>query len=166
MPNFLAARPAAVVLSAALTIAGNQSTIREGHMANREGGCLCGQVRYTLKSEPVIIAVCHCTHCQKQSGGVFSTNLGVPEAAYEQLGQTKVFADKGDSGQPVLRHFCADCGSPILSKVAAMPGLVLVKAGTLDDMAGLTPTIEVYTDHAAAWVAAIPGAQRFAQGTG
>ena len=132
----------------------------------RSGGCLCGQVRYTIKSEPVITAICHCTHCQKQSGGVFSTNLGVPESAYEQRGQTKVFTDKGDSGQPVLRHFCGECGSPILSKIAAMPDMVLIKAGTLDDIAGLTPTIEVYTDHAAAWVTPIPGLQSFARAAG
>jgi hypothetical protein len=133
-------------------------------MTMREGGCLCGQVRYTISSEPLLTAVCHCTHCQKQSGGVFSTNLGVPEAAYEQRGTTKVFTDTGDSGQPVLRHFCPECGSPILSKIAAMPDLVLIKAGTLDSMSGLAPTIEVYTDHSVAWVSPIEGAQRFAQG--
>src|SRR5580693_4808498 len=115
----------------------------------RSGGCLCGHIRYTINSEPIVTAVCHCTHCQKQSGGVFSTNLGVPETAYEQRGQTRVFTDTGDSGQPVFRHFCGECGSPILSRVAAMPGVVLVKAGTLDDIAGAVPTIEVYTDHAA-----------------
>ena len=135
-------------------------------MADREGGCLCGAVRYVLKSEPIMTAVCHCTHCQRQSGGVFSTNVAVPEAAYVQTGETKVFEDKGDSGQAVWRHFCPNCGSPILSKVAAMPGMVLVKAGTLDDMSGLTPAIEVYTDHAAKWVAPIPGAQRFGQAAG
>lgn len=135
-------------------------------MANRTGGCLCGAVRYELKSEPVVTAVCHCTHCQRQSGGVFSTNLGVPEAAYVQTGETKVFTDKGDSGKAVWRHFCPNCGSPILSKVEAMPGMVLIKAGTLDDMSGLTPSIEVYTDHAAAWVAPIAGAARFAQAAG
>jgi len=111
-------------------------------------------------------AVCHCTHCQKQSGAMFSTNLGLAEADYEQRGETKVFNDKGDSGQPVWRHFCANCGSPILSKVAAMPGMVLVKAGTLDDLGGLAPTIEVYADHAASWVAPIAGAQRFGQTPG
>lgn len=135
-------------------------------MANRTGGCLCGAVRYELKAEPVVTAVCHCTHCQRQSGGVFSTNLGVPEAAYVQTGETKVFTDTGDSGKAVWRHFCPNCGSPILSKVEAMPGLVLVKAGTLDDMSGLTPSIEVYTDHAAAWVSPIAGAARFAQASG
>ena len=135
-------------------------------MADREGGCLCGAVRYVLKSDPLMTAVCHCTHCQRQSGGVFSTNVGVPEAAYVQTGETKVFTDKGDSGLAVWRHFCPECGSPIISKVEAMPGLVLVKAGTLDDMSGLTPSVEVYTDHAAEWVSPIAGARRFAQAAG
>ena len=135
-------------------------------MANRVGGCLCGAVRYELKSEPTMTAVCHCTHCQRQSGGVFSTNLVVPENDYVQRGETKVYDDKGDSGQPVYRHFCANCGSPIISKVAVMPGLVMVKAGTLDDISGLKPAVEVYTDHAAGWITPIPGAQRFKQGAG
>lgn len=134
-------------------------------MTDREGGCLCGAVRYVLKADPLMTAVCHCTHCQRQSGGVFSTNLAIPDAAYVQTGETKVFTDKGDSGKAVWRHFCGNCGSPILSKVEVMPGLALVKAGTLDDMSGLKPGIEVYTDHAAAWVAPIAGAQRFAQGS-
>ena len=134
-------------------------------MTDREGGCLCGAVRYVLKAEPLMTAVCHCTHCQRQSGGVFSTNLAIPDAAYVQTGETKVFTDKGDSGKAVWRHFCGACGSPILSKVEAMPGLSLVKAGTLDDLSGLKPGIEVYTDHAAAWVVPIAGAQRFAQGS-
>ena len=134
-------------------------------MTDREGGCLCGAVRYVLKADPLMTAVCHCTHCQRQSGGVFSTNLAIPDAAYVQTGETKVFTDTGDSGKAVWRHFCGACGSPILSKVEAMPGLSLVKAGTLDDMSGLKPGIEVYTDHAAEWVAPIAGAQRFAQGS-
>ena len=132
-------------------------------MTERTGGCLCGAVRYRIKSDPLAVAVCHCTHCQKQSGGMFSTNLVVPEALYEQTGETKCYEDKGDSGQAVLRFFCGACGSPILSRAGIMPGLVLLKAGCLDDFSGLTPAIEVYTDHAAAWVAPVPGAQRFAQ---
>ncbi len=135
-------------------------------MTERHGGCLCGAIRYTLKGEPTITAVCHCTHCQKQSGGVFSTNLAMPEAGYQQTGETKVFQDSGDSGQPVWRHFCGHCGSPIVSRVAAMPGMIMVKAGTLDDLSGLSPGIEVYADHAAPWVAPIHGARRFGQGAG
>ena len=49
---------------------------------------------------------------------MFSANMVVMEADYTQHGQTKVYEDKGDSGQAVYRHFCGNCGSPILSKVA------------------------------------------------
>ena len=73
-------------------------------MQDRKGGCLCGTVRYVLKGEPRAIAICHCTHCQRQSGSVFSFNLVIREADYEQSGETMVYVDKGDSGQPVVQH--------------------------------------------------------------
>ena len=53
-----------------------------------------------------------------------------------------------------------------IAKVAGLPGMVLIKAGTLDDLSGLVPTLEVYADHAAGFVAPIAGAQRFGQAPG
>lgn len=130
-------------------------------MHDRKGGCLCGAVRYTLKAEPRATAICHCTHCQKQTGSLFSFNLVMREADYDQQGETIVYADKGDSGQPVYRHFCGKCGSPIFAKIALAPGKVVVKAGTLDSLEGLQPKTEIYTDHAVNWIAPIAGAARF-----
>jgi hypothetical protein len=132
-------------------------------MQDRKGGCLCGAVRYVLKADPRAVAICHCTHCQRQSGSVFSFNVVIREADYEQSGKTMVYVDSGDSGQPVYRHFCGRCGSPILAKVAEAPGMVVVKAGTLESMEGLQPKTEVYTDHAMTWLAPIAGTARFAQ---
>jgi hypothetical protein len=132
-------------------------------MSNREGGCLCGAVRYTLNCEPRAIALCHCTHCQKQSGSVFSFNLVVRESDYQQAGDTTIFVDKGDSGEPVYRHFCAKCGSPVLVKIAEAPGKIVLKAGTLDSLDGLQPRAEIYTDHAVSWLNAINGTTRFPQ---
>ncbi|MES5483961.1 GFA family protein [Bradyrhizobium sp. INPA03-11B] len=132
-------------------------------MPDRKGGCLCGAVRYELKAELRGIAICHCTHCRRQSGSLFSLNVVVRETEYQQSGETAVFVDRGDSGHPVERHFCGGCGSPILAKTALMPGKVVVKAGTLDSTDGLRPQIEIYTDHAAAWLAPVAGTTRFAQ---
>jgi hypothetical protein len=134
-------------------------------MNARQGGCLCGAVRYVLKGESQASAICHCTHCQKQSGSLFSYNLFYREADYEQHGDTAVFDDSGDSGQPVQRHFCARCGSPVYSKVAVLPGLVLIKAGTLDDANSLpAPDSEIHTRHAPAWLEPFAGSARFADG--
>ena len=132
-------------------------------MEYRKGGCRCGAVRYVLKSEPQAAAICHCTHCQKQSGSLFSFNLFVSEADYEQEGKTLVYEDMGDSGHPSYRHFCGSCGSPVITKVTTMPGQVIVKAGTLDSLKGLPPPqTEIYTDRAAQWLAPAKGARRFA----
>ena len=135
-------------------------------MTHRHGGCLCGAIRYEIKSEPALTAICYCTHCQKQSGAMYSTNLGVPEAEYVQTGETKIFHDKGDSGMSVDRYFCGTCGSPILSRAEALPGMVLIKAGTLDSLAGIAPSMELYTDRSAEWVAPVAGTQRFPLGLG
>jgi hypothetical protein len=43
------------------------------------------------------------------------------------------------------------------------PGMVVVRAGTLESMDGLQPTSEIYTDHAVKWLAPVAGAARFAQ---
>jgi hypothetical protein len=132
-------------------------------MQDRQGGCLCGAVRYVLKGGPRAIALCHCTHCQRLSGSLFSFNLVMREADYAQSGETTIYVDNGDSGQPVVRHFCGSCGSPILAKTALMPGKVVVKAGTLDSLEGLQPSAEIYTDHAVKWLPPIAGAVRFAR---
>ena len=133
-------------------------------MQEGKGGCLCGAVRYVLKGEPRATAICHCTHCQKQSRSLFSFNLVVRETDYEQSGETMVCVDKGDSGHPVYRHFCGRCGSPIFATIAAAPGKVVIKAGTLDNMEGLQPQTEIYIDHAAKLLAPFAGTSRFSQG--
>ncbi|MBP0632901.1 GFA family protein [Cupriavidus sp. AcVe19-1a] len=131
-------------------------------MQERQGGCLCGAVRYIIKGEPQATAVCHCRHCQRQSGSLFSFNLFVNEADYAQRGQTSIYEDRGDSGHPSYRHFCVRCGSPILTRVSMLPGVVLVKAGTLDGIESVQPPqTEIYTDRAVPWLAPVEGASRF-----
>ena len=49
------------------------------------GSCLCGQVPVRLAAEPVMVALCHCSHCQKTAGSAFSTVLLVPEGAVTSM---------------------------------------------------------------------------------
>jgi hypothetical protein len=131
-------------------------------MKKLTGGCLCGSVHYSVEAEPVLTAVCHCKNCQKQSGSAFSVEFAVPIAAVTVQGQTKTFHEKGDSGMPVERRFCPECGSALISWGAFMPDVLFIKAGTLDDTSWLSPTIEVYCDRAQPWVNLSGERQRFA----
>ena len=38
----------------------------------RDGGCLCGAVRYTAEADPTSATVCHCRDCQKFTGSAFA----------------------------------------------------------------------------------------------
>jgi hypothetical protein len=40
-----------------------------------KGNCLCGQVTVTMPREGATSAICHCRHCQKQTGSAYSTVL-------------------------------------------------------------------------------------------
>lgn len=135
-------------------------------MTDLVGGCLCGEVRYSTAAEPVFTAICHCKNCQKQAGTAFSVVMAFPTGSLSIDGSLKAYQDKGDSGQPVHRNFCPQCGSPITSVVSAMPNLVFLKAGTLDDTAQLKPTMEIYCSSAQPWVAANGETQKFAKGPG
>jgi hypothetical protein len=117
-----------------------------------KGGCLCGQLRYAAEAEPLMTLLCHCKNCQKQSGGAFSVNICIPMAALTFHGTLKTYEDHGDSGNMVLRRFCPDCGSPIMSEIAASPGLAILKAGSLDDTVDVNPAMEFFCDSAQLWV--------------
>ena len=106
-------------------------------MSKISGGFLCGSLRYTSSAEPVMVAICHCTDCQKQSNSAFSVNVGVPEASIEPTGDTaRDYAVTGTSGQAVTRYFCTTCGGPTQTVPEAFQGLVVIKAGTLDELLG------------------------------
>lgn len=116
------------------------------------GGCLCGQVRYELTVDPTVCLNCHCKNCQRQAGSSFSFIVGVPEGTVNVTGSLKTYDDKGDTGGRVQRQFCPDCGSPLFSLVENAPGMVWVKAGTLDDTSSLTPAMNIYTKSKQHWL--------------
>jgi len=130
-------------------------------MARFTGGCLCGRIRYTASGDPAFTGVCHCRDCQRFSGTAFSTVLGFPSGALVIEGEPKQYRKSGDSGNPVTRVFCPECGSGVTEEVGAMPGMTLVLAGTLDDPAGVQPTIELFCDSAQPWVSLGGDRQRF-----
>lgn len=119
----------------------------------REGGCLCGAVRYAMTDEPAAQMVCHCSHCQKQAGSAFSTIVGVPEGQVTVTqGTAASYMDHGESGKTVERQFCATCGSPLFSRVEVAPGMVWIKAGTFDDPGFFAPAAHIWTRSKQPWV--------------
>ena len=122
------------------------------------GRCLCGGVTWELTGDLIATAICHCDHCQRQSGGAFSVNLVARDSQLSINGDLKTYEERGELGDDVYvrRRFCPSCGSPIVSELAKTGGVVAVKAGTLDDKSAVLPTVEVWCVDRQPWVS-LPG---------
>ena len=122
-------------------------------MPNIVGGCLCGSVRYESEAEPILTAVCHYRHCQKQTNSAFSIFIVLPKGSLRIEGEAlAAFEDVGESGLPVFRKFCPKCGSAIVSEVVATPDVEWLNAGTLDDPSSFRPQMNLWCDSAQPWV--------------
>lgn len=75
----------------------------------------------------------------------------VPESAFSVRGELKFYDAPADSGNLVSRGFCPNCGSPVYSTNSGMPGMIFVRASSLDDPEVFKPQMVVYTDRAASW---------------
>jgi hypothetical protein len=121
-------------------------------MATITGSCLCGKIRYRAEAEPKFVSLCHCRDCQKFTGSAFATVVALPKAALTVTGDLKAFTKPGDSGKPIARFFCPDCGASIMDEAEALPGIVMIAAGTLDDASWVKPRSEIYCASAQPWV--------------
>src|ERR1700733_596462 len=102
------------------------------------GHCLCGSVEYTALG-PIASLVCHCKDCQRQSGSAFSIVILFPAQNVQYSGELSTYSTHGDSGLKVHRLFCPKCGSAVVSRCEVMPGVDVIKGGTLDDTSSVRP---------------------------
>ena len=126
------------------------------------GGCLCGAVRYSVEADPTSATVCHCRDCQKFTGSAFATLVRANKAALA----LKTFSSIGGSGNPILRHFCPECGSSIAEEPGTRPGVVILNVGTFDDPSIAKPGREIFRNDALPWVEVHGEIPRFAKRPG
>jgi hypothetical protein len=126
------------------------------------GRCYCGAIRYEVSAAPVINAQCHCRECQYYSGGNPNVFVGIPEKGFRYVqGDPKRFA-RSDLDAPVTREFCADCGTQLVSRAPALPGVAILKRGTLDDPAAFgNPQMAIFTCDRQPWHQVADGVHSF-----
>jgi hypothetical protein len=127
------------------------------------GGCLCSAIRYAVDAPLAELRECHCTDCQHASGSHGAVVAFVRAQNFRLLrGTPKRYAKQADSGRTLMRYFCGECGSSLYSHREMVPGVIGVRAGTLDDSASLRITAHIWTKSAPPWSYIDPAAQRVA----
>ena len=127
------------------------------------GQCLCGAVRYRGETEPQFQGKCYCTDCRKTSAAGHAAMMGFAAGAIRITGDVTEFHSRADSGADVIRAFCPTCGTGIHSRNSKMPGLIFLRASTLDDPNLFTPQMIVWAARAPAWDPVNPGVPAFAE---
>ena len=116
------------------------------------GGCACGAIRYETSSRPIFENHCQCRDCQKRSGTGHGSYLTFPHKGEVKItGEAKTWQVAGDSGNDKVHAFCPTCGTPVYLTFAAMPELVALSAGSLDDPGLFNPQVITYGIRGHAW---------------
>ncbi len=116
------------------------------------GGCQCGQARYSLNAMPIVLYICHCTSCQKQSSSAFGQSLRVNRADLKVSGKLRAVEKTADSGGIIKYQFCPDCGTRLFHYRSSYKETLNIKAGSLDDTSWLVPAGHIWTGSKQSWV--------------
>jgi hypothetical protein len=112
-------------------------------MAEMTGGCLCGTVRYELKSAPFDCGWCHCRTCQLSSGTPAQAFASVKRGDWiATAGADSIRAVQSSSfGQ---RYFCGKCGTPLYVTVDHQLETLDFSVVTLDDPDAVPPEYHIF----------------------
>jgi hypothetical protein len=116
-----------------------------------EGECLCGKVRYSAETEPVFVGVCHCKNCQKGTGTAFASVVGLPKPSLDVQGDPQDVQRSRRQRQNIVPALLSECGSSVMDETEAIPNVVFIMTGTLDDASWVKPTMEIFLDSAQPW---------------
>ena len=117
------------------------------------GGCRCGAVRYTLALDALPRTyACHCRDCQTWSGSAFSQQTFLPAASLSVTGPLAVYELTNPSGRTSIQRMCAVCHTRVYNSNSARPGVVVVRAGTLDRSDELEVVAHIWVKRKQPWL--------------
>ena len=124
-------------------------------MTTRTGKCLCSAVSLTAKISDPKLTACHCTQCQRWTGGgpMVSVRVDALDIHDTSSVQEHSVSEWG------VRAFCRNCGSTLYWRMADAPAK-FISVGLLDDQSGLRLTEEIFVDYRAEWLEPVPGASQ------
>ena len=129
-----------------------------------DGGCPCGAVRFRLLDAPMFVHCCHCTRCQRETGGPFAHHAMIEFTRFQLLGGEPEFVQvPTDSGG---RHWvarCPTCRTAMWNEHGSRQAITkYVRVGTLDEPDRFPPRAHIFFRSKQAWFDIPAGQPAFA----
>ena len=114
------------------------------------GHCGCGAVQFEIDEPLEAAGYCHCTRCQRRTGGAASASARVaPGSLRVVAGEEHLRAWEPEGG--FAKVFCGECGSALFGRAPGSDEHSLVRMGVIDGDPGIRMMGHQYLESAAVW---------------
>lgn len=124
------------------------------------GSCLCNAVDYTIEGEIMTVVNCHCNTCKKNIGAAFSTIAVVMEKDLHINDPDRKLRSFAVSAK-ARKHFCGECGTPLLNLHSDFKGMAMVPIGSLDKPCQEPASVNFFCERMLPWVTQIGSLESF-----
>jgi hypothetical protein len=115
------------------------------------GRCLCGGVRFELGAPPLRAGYCHCTRCQRRTGGASSASAHLEGDAFALLAGEELVTWWRHADGGFEKGFCSRCGAHLFSRDPDDHAQLNVRMAAFDGDPGVRPGYRAWVANAAAW---------------
>lgn len=122
--------------------------------ARLDGSCACGTVRYRMHDLPMFVHCCHCTRCQRETGGPFAHHAMIEFCKFSVLqGEPQFVLVPTDSGGKHWVARCPSCQTALWNEHGTRKAVTrYVRVGTMDAPAALPPRAHIFTRSKQPWL--------------
>ncbi|MDW4498184.1 GFA family protein [Sulfitobacter sp. D35] len=114
---------------------------------NRDGGCMCGAVRFAARNVPDRFGACHCPMCRRWTGSAL-LGVTIKDGDLDWQGSENIATVQ--STDWAERAWCTKCGTNLYFRVTLegeWSGGTELPIGLFDDPRGMEMSSEIYIDH-------------------
>lgn len=127
-------------------------------LIERRASCTCGQLRLSVRGEPLRTSMCHCFVCQRRTGSVFGAQARYPRERVGPIeGESTTYVRHQEEGGTASFHFCPRCGATLFYELSFfMPECIGIPLGAFADPSVPPPTVSVHEARKHSWVVIPP----------
>ena len=122
-----------------------------GGEPSTSGGCLCGGVRFELNEPATEAGYCHCTRCQKRTGGGSSLQARIDGRTFRLVQGEELVGCWSPPDAGFDKCFCRECGAHLFSRNPRNPAQMSIRMAAFDGDPGVRPQWRAFTAYAPPW---------------